>query len=79
MSDEVLDDKSTQARPKKRIGVIICGQIWLEVDEKIRNWIKDHPNEKILDRIPIVFTAESGRYCGGLMVETDKESLPSDF
>jgi hypothetical protein len=67
-----------ECRHKKRIGVIICGRIWLDVDQKIQNWIKNHPHEKILDRIPIVFT-ESGRYCGGLMVETDKESLPSDF
>jgi len=51
----------------------------LEVDQKMRDWIKNHPNEKILDRIPIVFTAGSGRYCGGLMVEAYEESIPSDF
>ena len=68
-----------QNKPVKRNGVIICGQIWLNVDQKIQNWIKVRPNEKIVDRIPIVFCVESGRYCGGLMVETDQESLPSDF
>jgi hypothetical protein len=68
-----------QEKPRKRIPVIICGRTWFEVDQKIRDWIKNHPNEQILDKIPIVFTFESGRYCGGLMVETDEESLPSDF
>lgn len=71
--------ENVQAKARKRVGVIICGRIWLEVDQKIRDWIKNHPHEKIIDRIPIVFTAESGRYCGGLMVETYEESLPSDF
>lgn len=66
-------------KPRKRVRVIICGRIWLEVDQRIGDWIKNHPHEKILDRIPIVFTAESGRYCGGLMVETYEESLHSDF
>ena len=66
------------AKARKRVGVIICGRVWLEVDQKIRDWIKNHPHEKVVDRIPIVFTIESGRYCG-LMVETDEESLPSDF
>lgn len=68
-----------QAKAKKQVGVIICGQMWLEVDQKIRDWIKNHPHERILDRIPIVFTTQSARYCGGLMVETNEESLPSDF
>jgi len=54
--------------------------MWLDCDQKIRDWIKGHPNEKILDRIHIVFTeGNGGRYCGGLMVETEEESLPSDF
>ena len=51
----------------------------MEGDQKIRDWIKDHPNEKILDRIPLVFTQKYGRYCGGLMVETNEESLLSEF
>ena len=54
------------AKARKRVGVIICGRIWLEVDQ-IRDWIKNHPDEKILDRIPIVFTFDIGRYCGGLI------------
>jgi hypothetical protein len=78
MNGQALESQD-RPRPKHRIGVTICGHIWLKVDQKIRNWIKNHPNEKIADRIPIVFCVESGRYCGGLMVETDKESLPSDF
>ena len=78
MSTEARD-KEDKPRLKNRIGVIICGHIWLKVDQKIRDWIKNHSDEKILDRIPIVFCVGSGRYCGGLMVETDKKSLPSDF
>jgi hypothetical protein len=83
MIDEILPSDLNgvimEPKARKRVGVIICGRIWLEVDQKIRDWVKKHPNEKIIDRIPIVFTLESGRYCGGLMVETDEESLPSDF
>ena len=68
-----------QAKTRKKVGVIFCGRIWLEVDQKIRDWIKSHLHEQILDRISIVLTAESGRYYGGLMVERYEESLPSDF
>jgi hypothetical protein len=53
--------------------------MWLDAHQKIQEWIRNHPNEKILDRMPIVFTEKYGRYCGGLMVETEEESLPSDF
>jgi len=48
-------DSQAKGRPKNRIGVIICGHVWLHVDQKIRDWIKNHPNEKVLDRTPIVF------------------------
>ena len=75
----VIDGEIMSAKARNRVGVIICGRVWLEVDQKIRDWIKNHPNERVIDRIPIVFTVDSGRYCGGLMVETDAESLPSDF
>ena len=68
-----------QAKPKKHVAVIICARTWMEADRKIREWIRDHPQEKILDQIPIVFTEKYGRYCGGLMVETDEDWLPSDF
>ena len=78
MNTEALTSQD-KPRPKNRIGVIICEPTWLKTDEKIRNWIKDHPNEKIVGRIPIVFCVDSGRNCGGLMVERDEESLPSDF
>ena len=69
-----------KSKGKHRTAVIICARMWLDCDQKIRDWIKNHPNEKILDRIHIVFTeGNGGRYCGGLMVETEEESLPSDF
>jgi hypothetical protein len=69
-----------EGKPKNRVAVIICARMWLDCDQKIRDWVKNHPNEKIVDRIPIVFTEGSGgRYCGGLMVETTKDSLASDF
>lgn len=35
-------------------------RMWLDADQKIRDWIKNHPKEKILDRIPIVFTEKYG-------------------
>ena len=68
-----------QTKPKNRIAVIICARLWLDCDQKIRDWIKKHPDEKIVDRIPIVFTMETESYCGGLMIETEEETLPSDF
>lgn len=37
------------------------------------DWIENHPNAKSLDKI----TMESEMYCGGLMVETSDECLPS--
>jgi len=67
-----------QAKTRKKVGVIFRGRIWLEVDQKIWDWIKSHLHEQILDRIPIVFATESGRHFGGIMVETYAESLPSD-
>ena len=78
MTAEALDSQD-RGRLKNRIGVIICGHIWLKADQKIQGWIRNHPDEKILDRIPILFCVDSERYCGGLMVETNKESLPSYF
>jgi len=56
---EILDRQDTQAKPKKRVGVIICARMWLDADQKIRDWIRNHPKEKIVDRIPIVFTDKS--------------------
>ncbi len=64
---------------KQTVAVIICGRIWLEADQKIRDWIKTHPNERILDRIPPVLTTKREKWCGGLIVESDEEWLPSDF
>ena len=68
-----------EAKSKKHVAVIICAKMWLDADQKIRDWVRGHPNVKVLDRIPIVFTERYGRYCGGLMVETEEEWLPSDF
>ena len=68
-----------QPKSKKHVAVIICAKMWLDADQKIRDWIRDHPKEKILDRTPIVFTPKYDRYCGGLIIETAEESLPSDF
>ena len=78
-NDQATNGQSNQNKSKKRIGVIICGRVWLNVQQKIQDWIRNHPDEKVVDRIPIVFCMESGRYCGGLMVETDQEYLESDF
>jgi len=68
-----------ESKPKNRFAVIICARLWPDCDQKIRDWIKNHPRVTILDRIPIVFTMNSGRYCGGLMVEAEEELLSSDF
>jgi hypothetical protein len=66
-----------QIKPRKRLAVIICARMWSEADRKMRDWIKNHPREKVLLKIPIVFT-EYERYCGALLIETDSETLPSD-
>jgi hypothetical protein len=68
-----------EARPKKIVAVVICGRTWGEADQKIRDWIKAHPHERILERIPPVLTTSYDKMCGALIVESDKESLPSDF
>ncbi len=69
-----------EAKPKKQtVAVIICGRTWGEADQKIRDWIKNHPDERMLDRLPVVLTTRYQKMCGGLIVESDKEWLPSDF
>jgi hypothetical protein len=68
-----------EVRPKKTMAVVICGRTWREADQKIRDWIKAHPQERILDRIPPVLTTSYRKMCGALILESDEELLPSDY
>ena len=64
---------------RQTVAVIICGRTWDGADRKVRDWIKAHPNERIFDRLPVVLTTSYENWCCGLIVESDEESLPSDF
>ncbi len=56
--------RGKEAKPKKQTAeVMICGRTWGEADQKMRDWIKNHPNERILDRIPVVLTTSYQKMC----------------
>jgi len=61
------------------VAVVICGKTQQEATNKMDDWLKSHPNEEFVDRFEPEKSAFSEKWCASIIVQSDKEWLPSDL
>jgi hypothetical protein len=63
---------------KHEVSVVICGKTEQDADNEMNAWIKRNPNEELVLRFKPQKAQNGEKWCGSLVVRSDKEWLPSD-